>query len=95
MPRHGGRPRSKGITKAFLDRLLLTDKRIDGIDRGLRTIAELPDPGRRRDGRMDRPNGLQIQRVRTPLGRHRRDLREPAQRHRRCRRADASSRATR
>ena len=34
----------KGISKAFLDRLLLTDKRIDGIIEGLRTIADLPDP---------------------------------------------------
>ena len=34
----------KGISKAFLDRLLLTDARIDGIIEAVRTIAELPDP---------------------------------------------------
>ena len=35
---------AKGISKAFLDRLLLTDARIDGIIEGLKTIADLPDP---------------------------------------------------
>ncbi|QMV00491.1 glutamate-5-semialdehyde dehydrogenase [Devosia sp. D6-9] len=58
----------RGMTKAFLDRLLLTDARIDGIIDGLRTIAELPDPVGTVIAEWDRPNGLHIQRVRTPLG---------------------------
>lgn len=60
--------RSKGISKAFLDRLELTDKRIDAMIDGLRTIAELPDPVGQVMAEWDRPNGLRIARVRTPLG---------------------------
>ena len=59
---------AKGISKAFLDRLLLTDARIDGIIEGLKTIADLPDPIGASMARWDRPNGLNIERIRTPLG---------------------------
>lgn len=58
----------KGISKAFLDRLQLTDKRIDGIIDGLRTIAALPDPVGNVTASWTRPNGLVMERVRTPLG---------------------------
>ena len=58
----------KGISKAFLDRLLLNDKRIDGMIEGLRTIAALPDPVGRTLAEWARPNGLVIARVATPLG---------------------------
>jgi len=60
--------RAKGISKAFLDRLELTDRRIDAMIDGLRTIAELPDPVGQVIAEWDRPNGLRIARVRTPLG---------------------------
>ncbi|KKC35034.1 gamma-glutamyl phosphate reductase [Devosia epidermidihirudinis] len=60
--------RDKGISKAFLDRLELTDARIDGIIDAVRTIAELPDPVGATIAEWDRPNGLHIERVRTPLG---------------------------
>ncbi|MDB5472968.1 MAG: glutamate-5-semialdehyde dehydrogenase, partial [Devosia sp.] len=60
--------RTKGISKAFLDRLELTDARIDGIIEAVRTIAELPDPVGTTIAEWDRPNGLHIERVRTPLG---------------------------
>jgi glutamate-5-semialdehyde dehydrogenase len=59
---------AKGISKAFLDRLLLTDARIDGIVEAVRTIAGLPDPIGTIIAEWDRPNGLHIERVRTPLG---------------------------
>lgn len=59
---------AKGISKAFLDRLLLTDARIDGIVAAVQTIAELPDPVGQVIAEWDRPNGLHIERVRTPLG---------------------------
>lgn len=59
---------AKGMTKAFQDRLLLTDARLDGIIDALRTIAELPDPVGSIIAEWDRPNGLHIERVRTPLG---------------------------
>ena len=58
----------KGISKAFLDRLQLNDRRIDLMIDGLRTIAELPDPVGQVMAEWDRPNGLHMQRVRTPLG---------------------------
>ena len=60
--------RTKGISKAFLDRLELNDKRIDGIIEAVKTIAELPDPVGTKIAEWDRPNGLHIERVRTPLG---------------------------
>lgn len=59
---------AKGMTKAFQDRLLLTEARLDGIIDALRTIAELPDPIGSIIAEWDRPNGLHIERVRTPLG---------------------------
>lgn len=58
----------KGISKAFLDRLQLNDKRIDAMIEGLRTIAELPDPVGRVLAEWTRPNGMTIRRVATPLG---------------------------
>ncbi len=58
----------KGISKAFLDRLQLTDKRIDAMIEGLRTIADLPDPVGRVLAEWTRPNGMTIRRVSTPLG---------------------------
>ena len=60
--------RTKGISKAFLDRLELNDARIDGIIEAVKTIAELPDPVGAKIAEWDRPNGLHIERVRTPLG---------------------------
>ncbi len=58
----------RGISKAFLDRLQLNDRRIDLMIEGLRTIAELPDPIGQVTAAWERPNGLRIERVRTPLG---------------------------
>jgi glutamate-5-semialdehyde dehydrogenase len=60
--------KGKGMTQAFQDRLLLTDKRIDGIVAALRTIAALPDPVGTTIAEWTVPNGMQISRVRTPLG---------------------------
>jgi glutamate-5-semialdehyde dehydrogenase len=57
-----------GMAAGPLDRLKLTDSRLDGMATGLRTVAALPDPvGEVLDG-WRRPNGLQITRVRVPLG---------------------------
>lgn len=58
----------KGLTGAMLDRLQLTDDRIEGVAAGLEAIAELPDPVGAIDSEWDRPNGLHIQRIRVPLG---------------------------
>jgi len=53
---------------AFVDRLLLTDERIDGIIETLNNIAKLPDPVGKVLDKWRQPNGLEISRVRTPLG---------------------------
>ena len=53
---------------AFVDRLLLTDERIDGIIETLNSIAKLPDPVGKVLETWKQPNGLEISRVRTPLG---------------------------
>ncbi|MEB2845181.1 glutamate-5-semialdehyde dehydrogenase [Rhizobiales bacterium RZME27] len=58
----------KGLLPSFIDRLTLTDKSIDGMAQGLREIAEFKDPVGEVIAAWDRPNGLQIERVRTPLG---------------------------
>jgi glutamate-5-semialdehyde dehydrogenase len=57
-----------GLSNAMLDRLKLDDKRIDGMAKGLREVAELPDPvGRILDDRT-RPNGLRLRKISTPIG---------------------------
>ncbi len=58
----------KGLTPAMLDRLKLSDERIEGIAQGLEAVAALPDPIGAEDERWTRPNGLTIAKVRTPLG---------------------------
>ncbi len=60
--------REKGLSAAMLDRLLLTDERIDAMANGLETVAELPDPLGRTLDAWERPNGLRIARVSVPLG---------------------------
>jgi glutamate-5-semialdehyde dehydrogenase len=62
------RARSHGVTRAFLDRLTLTDVRIETMAAGLREIATLPDPVGETVEAWRRPNGLEIARVRVPLG---------------------------
>jgi glutamate-5-semialdehyde dehydrogenase len=57
-----------GATSAFVDRVALDNKRIDGIAKGLEELAELPDPVGAVMQEWTRPNGLAIQRVRVPLG---------------------------
>jgi len=57
-----------GMAAGPLDRLRLTDARLEGMAAGLRTVAALPDlVGEVLDG-WKRPNGLEITRVRVPLG---------------------------
>jgi glutamate-5-semialdehyde dehydrogenase len=57
-----------GLSAAMLDRLKLDDKRVAAMARGLREVAELPDPvGRTLDERL-RPNGLRLRKVSTPIG---------------------------
>jgi glutamate-5-semialdehyde dehydrogenase len=57
-----------GYSKAFYDRLKLTETRIAGMEEGLLQLSALPDPIGEVTGMTLRPNGLQVGRVRVPLG---------------------------
>ncbi|WP_128254116.1 glutamate-5-semialdehyde dehydrogenase [Falsirhodobacter deserti] len=59
---------ARGITGAALDRLILTEDRVEGIVDALRAVAGQDDPVGQVISEWDRPNGLHIRRVRTPLG---------------------------
>ncbi len=58
----------RGLAPAMLDRLKLTPGRIEAIAAGLEAIAAQPDPVGTELARWQRPNGLDIARVRVPLG---------------------------
>jgi glutamate-5-semialdehyde dehydrogenase len=62
------RARVGGHPRAFLDRLTLTETRVEEMARGLREIAALPDPVGDVVEAWRRPNGIEISRVRVPLG---------------------------
>lgn len=57
-----------GLAAPLIDRAQLDDDRIESIARGLEDIAALDDPVGSIITEWDRPNGLNICRVRTPLG---------------------------
>ena len=56
------------LSGAMLDRLLLDERRIEDMARGLDAMAALPDPIGTELARWRRPNGLDIARVRIPIG---------------------------
>jgi len=60
--------RKAGQGAAYLDRLALDGKRLDGIARSLREVAALPDPVGEVTATWTRPNGLVVKKVRIPLG---------------------------
>jgi glutamate-5-semialdehyde dehydrogenase len=60
--------RTNGITAAFLDRLTLNEKRVEGMAEAIDTIRDIPDPVGQVTERWTRPNGMTIERVRVPLG---------------------------
>ncbi|SEB54765.1 glutamate-5-semialdehyde dehydrogenase [Nitratireductor aquibiodomus] len=62
------RGEAAGLSPALLDRLKLDSARIAGMAEGIRAIAALKDPVGDVIAAWERPNGLQIERVRTPLG---------------------------
>ncbi len=62
------RGRAAGLTSAFIDRLTLSEARIEEMAAGLRQIAALPDPVGETVEAWRRPNGIEISRVRVPLG---------------------------
>ena len=60
--------RQNGMAAGLLDRLLLTEARIDGMAEGLCQLAALDDPIGEVLGMKKRPNGLLIGQKRVPLG---------------------------
>ncbi len=60
--------REKGMSDAMIDRLTLTQDRIQGMAEGVRQVIALPDPVGQTLSSWDRPNGLHIDKVTVPLG---------------------------
>ena len=60
---------SKGvISDVMLDRLALSKSRIEGMAQGIREVAELPDPVGKVLRRVERPNGLVIEKTAVAMG---------------------------
>ena len=60
--------REAGLAPALIDRLILDDKRIDGLVNSIRLVQGLQDPvGAVRD-LSTQPSGLRVGRMRVPLG---------------------------
>lgn len=57
-----------GLAPAMVDRLLLTDARIDAMVEGLVDVSKLDDPVGHMIERTKHPNGMEIDRVRVPIG---------------------------
>jgi len=56
------------ISDVMIDRLRLTSDRIKGMADGIRQVAALPDPVGRVITRVERPNGLIIEKTGVPMG---------------------------
>ena len=59
---------SNGLDSALLDRLSLTQERIDAMIEGLQQVAALPDPCGEITDMNYRPSGIQVGKMRVPLG---------------------------
>jgi glutamate-5-semialdehyde dehydrogenase len=60
--------RANGQNAAFIDRLLLDEKRLEDVAEAVSSVADLPDPLGRVLATWTQPNGLRFERVATPLG---------------------------
>ncbi|OUQ37756.1 glutamate-5-semialdehyde dehydrogenase [Faecalibacterium sp. An122] len=56
------------ISEVMLDRLALNQQRLDGMAQGIRDVAALPDPVGAVLRRIERPNGLVIEKTAVPMG---------------------------
>ena len=56
------------ISEVMLDRLALTEQRVQAMADGIREVAALPDPVGRVLRRVERPNGLVIEKTTVPMG---------------------------
>jgi len=59
---------ARSLSNSMTDRLLLDEKRVEAMAKGIEEVAALPDPVGTELEKWTRPNGLQIARVRIPLG---------------------------
>jgi len=57
-----------GLSSAMIDRLRLTDSRIEDMAEGIKQVINLTDPVGEIMEELVRPNGLQIKKVRVPIG---------------------------
>ena len=60
--------RQNGMSESLLDRLMLTEGRIEGMAIGLRQVAELADPVGEVIAGRQLANGLNLTKIRVPLG---------------------------
>ena len=60
--------KANGMKQSMLDRLLLTEKRIEDIVAGVNEVTKLPDPIGTILEDFTRPNGLRIEKRRVPIG---------------------------
>lgn len=60
--------KKNGMHDGLLDRLMLTEERIDAMAEGLIQVADLPDSLGEVLEQFERPNGLKITKIRVPLG---------------------------
>ncbi len=59
---------AKGLSKALIDRLRLTEQRIKEMSEGLIQVAKLPDPIGEVLKMWQRPNGMTVGKMRVPIG---------------------------
>ncbi|MBQ4165802.1 MAG: gamma-glutamyl-phosphate reductase, partial [Oscillospiraceae bacterium] len=57
-----------GMSKAMIDRLTLTEARIEGMAEGVDTVIALPDPIGSVIGGSELANGLRVVKKRVPIG---------------------------
>lgn len=60
--------KNKGLSESVLDRIMLDEARIKGITEAIRQVVELEDPIGEVLERIEKDNGLYIQKKRVPIG---------------------------
>ncbi|MBN9580920.1 MAG: glutamate-5-semialdehyde dehydrogenase [Afipia sp.] len=60
--------KTNGASSAFVDRLALTEARVQAMADGIDVVRAIPDPVGKITESWTRPNGMTIERVRVPLG---------------------------
>jgi glutamate-5-semialdehyde dehydrogenase len=60
--------RASGVTGSFIDRLTLTQARVEAMTEGIAAVRHIADPVGVITESWQRPNGMTIERVRVPLG---------------------------